>query len=99
LTPQLEKVMNERRRTRVAKAILDYLRKHPEAQDTLAGIAQWWLPQQDVRSRMATVKEALNELVRAGLISEHEGKDAQISYRLTKPGLDIRRPRSRRNEA
>lgn len=91
--------MNERRRSRVAKAILDYLRKHPEAQDTLAGIDQWWLPRQDVKSRTATIKEALNELVTAGLISEHEGKDAQISYRLTKPGLEIRRTRSRKNEA
>jgi Fe2+ or Zn2+ uptake regulation protein len=91
--------MNERRRSRVAKAILDYLRKHPEAQDTLAGIAEWWLPEQEIKGRTATVKEALNELVTAGLISEHEGKDAQISYRLTNRGLEIRTIRSRSNEA
>jgi len=79
--------MNERRRSRVAQAILDYLRKHPEAQDTLAGITEWWLPEQEVKSRTATVKEALDELVEAGLISEHKGKDAQISYRMTQRGL------------
>lgn len=79
--------MNERRRSRVAKAILDYLRKHPEAQDTLAGIAEWWLPEQAVKSRTATVKEALDELVAAGLICEHKGKDAQISYRMMQRGL------------
>jgi Fe2+ or Zn2+ uptake regulation protein len=90
LSAKSEKVMNERRRSRVAKAILDYLRKHPEAQDTLAGIAEWWLPEQEVKSRTATVKEALDELVTAGLISEHEGKDAQISYRLTDRGLETR---------
>lgn len=78
--------MNERRPSRVAQAILDYLRKHPEAQDTLAGIAEWWLPEQEIKNRTATVKEALDELVSVGLISEHEGKDAQISYRLTKRG-------------
>ena len=76
---------------RALQAILEYLRKHPEAQDTLAGIAEWWLPEQEVKVRTATVMEALDELVAAGLISEHEGKDRQISYRLTKRGLEIRR--------
>ncbi|MCU1264350.1 MAG: hypothetical protein JWM21_668 [Acidobacteria bacterium] len=76
--------MNERRRSRVAQGILDYLREHPEAQDTLAGIAEWWFPEQEVRNSTATVKEALDELVAAGLISEHRGKDEQISYRMTR---------------
>jgi Fe2+ or Zn2+ uptake regulation protein len=79
--------MTKDRPSRVAQAILDYLRKHPDAQDTLAGIAEWWLPQDDINNRTATVKEALDELAAAGLISEHEGKDAQISYRITKQGL------------
>jgi len=79
--------MNERRQSRVAQAILDYLRKHPEAQDTLAGIAEWWLPEEGIKNRKPSVKEALDELVAAGLISEHEGKDAQISYRITQRGL------------
>ncbi len=79
--------MNERRRSRVAQAILDYLREHPDAQDTLAGITEWWLPEQEIKTRTANVKEALDELVTAELISEHQGKDAQISYRLTNKGL------------
>jgi Fe2+ or Zn2+ uptake regulation protein len=79
--------MNKDEPSRVAQAILEYLRKHPDAQDTLAGIAEWWLPQDDINNRAATVKEALDELVSAGLISEHEGKDAQTSYRITKRGL------------
>jgi Fe2+ or Zn2+ uptake regulation protein len=91
--------MNERRRARIAEAILDYLRKHPEAQDTLAGIAEWWLPEHEVKGSTATVKEALAELVTAGLISEHEGKDAQISYRLTKRGVETHSIRSRSDEA
>jgi len=45
------------------------------------------LPQDDISNRTATVKEALDELVSAGLISEHDGKDAQTSYRITKRGL------------
>jgi Fe2+ or Zn2+ uptake regulation protein len=77
-------------RSRVAQAILDYLRKHPEAQDTLAGIAAWWLSEDDINNRTATVKEALNELASAGLIDEYEGKDSQTSYRITKRGLENR---------
>lgn len=70
-----------------AQAILGYLRKNPEAQDTLEGVAQWWLPDSQRHPRTATIKEALRELVDAGLISEHRGKDAQISYRITERGL------------
>jgi hypothetical protein len=79
--------MSKRRQSRVAEAILDYLRKHPEAQDTLAGIAEWWLPTQGIRNGAANVKEALDELVAEGLLSEHQGKDAQVSYRITHRGL------------
>jgi len=84
---RFKKVMNERRQSRVAQAILDYLRKHPEAQDTLAGIAQWWLPAQGIKNQTTSVQEALDELVAEGLISEHRGSDAQISYRITQRGL------------
>ena len=79
--------MIKRRQSRVAEAILGYLRKHPEDQDTLAGIAEWWLPALGIKNRLAGVKEALDELVSEGLLSEHQGKDAQISYRITPRGL------------
>jgi DNA-binding PadR family transcriptional regulator len=82
-----ENVMNERRQSRVAQAILDYLREHPEAQDTLAGIAEWWLPVQGIKDQNTSVKEALDELVAEGLISELRGSDTQISYRITQRGL------------
>ena len=81
--------MNEAGRSRIAQAILDYLRKHPQAQDTLAGITEWWLPEQAIKSNTATVKEALDQLVLEGLLSEHRGKDAQVSYRITSQGLDL----------
>jgi hypothetical protein len=67
----------------IARAILDYLKRNPEAQDTLEGIVQWWLPEQQNKPRTAIIKEALDKLVVAGLIAEHRGKDAQISYRVT----------------
>jgi hypothetical protein len=74
--------MYEMRRSHIARAILDYLRKHPEAQDTLAGIAEWWLPEQRIDTEIAKVKEALAELVARGLILRHRGKDSQVHYRI-----------------
>jgi Fe2+ or Zn2+ uptake regulation protein len=79
--------MHEASVPEIARAILDYLRKNPEARDTLSGIAQWWLPADQIKPRTATIKEALDELVAAGLISEHKGKDAQVSYRLSNHDL------------
>ncbi len=66
------------------RAIMEYLRQNPDAQDTQDGILQWWLTELPTKPRDATVKKALDDLVRAGLLSEHKGKDAQISYRMRK---------------
>ena len=69
----------------IVRAILDYLRKYPRAQDTQAGIVQWWLTDLPAKPRGVTVKQALDNLVRDGFLSEHKGKDAQISYRMKNP--------------
>ena len=79
--------MHEQPLSETAQAILDYLRRNPEAQDTLEGIVQWWLPEQHFTPRVATIKGALQELLAAEFISEHRGKDAQVSYRITTLGL------------
>jgi len=74
--------MYETRRSQIARAILEYLHRNPEAQDTVAGIAQWWLPEAKIKARTAIVKEALTELVGEGLILERQAKDFQTHYRL-----------------
>lgn len=79
--------MHDKTLSETAQAILDYLRRNPEAQDTVDGIVQWWLPEQHFTPRVATIKEAIQELIDAEFISEHRGKDAQISYRITTLGL------------
>lgn len=75
--------MQESTLSETAQLILDYLRRNPEAQDTLEGIVQWWLPERYSTIRMATIRAALQELIDAALVSQHRGKDAQISYRIT----------------
>jgi len=79
--------MYEMRRSQVIRAILEYLSKNPHAQDTLLGIAQWWLPQQQVKTNIATLNEGLTELVSKGLILQSKGKDSQIHYRVNKRKL------------
>ena len=88
--------MHEASVSETARAILDYLRKNPDARDTLDGIVQWWLPEQKLRPRIATIKEALDQLIASGSITEHKGKDAQISYRITSRAL--RQPETNRHE-
>ena len=78
--------MSEMRRSQIARAILEYVHQHPEAQDTLAGISQWWLPE-EMRTRSALVRDALMELVAEGLILEHKSKDAQLHYRINSQRL------------
>lgn len=79
--------MYEMRRSQISRAILDYLSKNPHAQDTLLGIAQWWLPQQQIKTNTTTLNEALTELVDRGLILQSKGKDCQLHYRLNRRKL------------
>jgi hypothetical protein len=74
--------MNEASASRVARAILDYLLENPSAQDTLAGITEWWLPGQGIRTQTTTVKDALALLLADELIVEVRGKDSQSHYRI-----------------
>jgi hypothetical protein len=76
--------MYEVKRSHVARAILDYLRKHPDAQDTVDGITEWWLPEEKIKSRSAIVREALNGLVAEGLVLARKSKDSQIHYRINR---------------
>jgi hypothetical protein len=52
----------------VARAILEYLHQNRQAQDTLAGITEWWLPKQKLAPQMAIVREALALLMADDLI-------------------------------
>jgi hypothetical protein len=53
----------------VGDAILRYLRDHPDAADSAAGIRQWWLLPEDAEHSAAAVQAALDSLVAGGLIA------------------------------
>lgn len=66
----------------VAREILAYLSEHPHAQDTLEGIVGWWLLQRQIENQTQTVKQALGELVKQGLVVETHAQDSRVHYRL-----------------
>jgi len=68
----------------ISNEILAYLDKHPEAQDTLEGIVDWWLLEQHIERQIEGVREALRELVSQGLVVENKGKNTRIHYRLNR---------------
>lgn len=72
----------------LASMILNYLRRNPNAADTLEGIAMWWLGFEKIESSVEDVANILENLVQQGIIErlipdkqEKDGKSVCI-YRL-----------------
>ena len=70
-----------RHQEEMADAILEYLAEHPQASDTLKGIAEWWIMRQQVRVELDTLKEVLRELTESGALEEIGNGDSR-RYRL-----------------
>ena len=69
-------------KSQIAREILTYLAKHPDAQDTLDGIMRGWLPDQGDRYKPAIVREVLKDLVLEGTVLESKKPDSDTAYRL-----------------
>ena len=57
----------------IAAGILTYLKQHPAGQDTVEGIAKWWLLQPTLGQSVNTVEEVLRELEERSLIESITG--------------------------
>lgn len=66
----------------ICAKVMAYLSGHPDAQDTIEGIVQWWLLEQTIEQQTAVVKEAIAELVEKGLVEVSVGPDSRKSYRV-----------------
>jgi Fe2+ or Zn2+ uptake regulation protein len=71
-------------KARVARRVLEYLAERQDAQDTLEGIVEWWLVKQQLVEQTATVREALDELVAAGLLVSRPDPNARMFYSLNR---------------
>lgn len=69
----------------IEKRIHAYLSGHPEAHDTLEGIVEWWLLEQQIRQSAAAVEEALQTLVAKRVVEEFQARDGRVHYRLKRP--------------
>ena len=68
--------------TDISREILAYLSEHPRAQDTLEGIVEWWLLNQEVQQWTTRVEAVLSELVTKGLVLERKDQDQRSHYRV-----------------
>jgi Fe2+ or Zn2+ uptake regulation protein len=76
------------RKEELAEAIVEYLREHPRASDTLDGIAEWWIMRQHVRVELNTVKNVLRQLIAEGVLREiGEGDSRRYSLNVKRDDL------------
>ena len=66
--------------SQVKYQILAYLAENPDAGDTMEGIVEWWLLAQTIKRETEKVKDALDELVARGLITERKGRRSSPTY-------------------
>jgi hypothetical protein len=74
----------------LAKAVMKYLEEHPQAMDTLEGIAEWWVMRQKVRTDLEALTKVLDDLADQGLL-ERIGSGESARYRLKAKQADPRR--------
>lgn len=68
--------------SKLAQEILSYLRLHPQAGDTLEGIARWWVTCQRLSESVEEVQHALEELKARGNVAEYRAPDGRTMYSL-----------------
>jgi hypothetical protein len=66
-----------------APEILDYLARHPDAQDTIDGILHWWVLDACVRKWTPKIAGAVQQLVEQGFLEEKLSPDGQIFYHVS----------------
>ena len=66
----------------ISVEILNYLSKHPDANDTLEGITEWWLLSNKISYEMRRVKAAISNLIKDGWIIKIKGENSSVHYRL-----------------
>ena len=69
----------------IANEVERYLTDHPQAADSVEGIATWWLARQRIHYELELVRRALEHLRHKGVVltASERGKDGVV-YRLNK---------------
>ena len=80
----MEKQVTDEDVLTIAREIRDYLTAHPNAVDSLEGIAKWWLARQHYVEQMSKVQKALNYLVNQEVLMKRHTPDGKVLYRVQK---------------
>ena len=70
-----------RREPELESAVRRYLAEHPEAMDTIEGIAEWWLMRERMRVDLEALNRTLGRLTDEGVL-ERLGAGDEARYRL-----------------
>ena len=73
----------------ISNAILQYLLRHPQAQDTLEGIVHWWLLEERIHQRTLEISEVVKILVKKHLLIEKKLSNADVLYSLNTKKKDV----------
>lgn len=66
-----------------APEILDYLFRHPDAQDTIDGILHWWVLDACIRKWTPKIAATVKQLVEGGFLEQKPSADGHVFYRLS----------------
>jgi len=69
-------------KSKISRDVLAYLVDHQDAQDTLEGIVEWWLVEEQIKQQTVVVREALQDLVGKAYLLELRGVDSRTRYRI-----------------
>ena len=64
------------------REILAYLADHPDAQDSLDGILEWWVLERLISLHRGEIRLAVQELVERGILEENQRPGSPALYRL-----------------
>src|ERR1700750_734295 len=80
----LQCVQNQPSLPSPAPEILDYLARHPDAQDTIDGILHWWVLDSCIRKWAPKIAETVAHLVEKGFLEERKSADGRLLYRVSR---------------
>jgi Fe2+ or Zn2+ uptake regulation protein len=79
--PLEDEVDTNRREAELAKLLMGYLEEHPQAMDSVHGIAEWWVAREQVGVNVNTLLRVLQQLTAKGLLEEIQSTEGPL-YRL-----------------
>jgi Fe2+ or Zn2+ uptake regulation protein len=68
----------------ISRMIINYLRRNPDAKDTLEGITRWWLTMERIDLSVKEVSHALENLREQGVITINKTESGTTFYKINK---------------